>query len=75
MSDAALRGQISRDRAQADAEQANCRNCPGLDKCPNSMRGYYAMIIYRPYDNGLPSGAVSKCKKAREADEQTNNAD
>ena len=63
MSDA-LRGQIARDRAQADAEQANCRNCPGLDKCPNSMRGHYATIIFRPYDNGLPSGAVSKCKKA-----------
>jgi DNA replication protein DnaC len=35
---------IAYDLIRAEKEQENCRNCPGLDACPNGMRGHYSFI-------------------------------
>ncbi|WP_276354079.1 ATP-binding protein [Cohnella caldifontis] len=29
---------------QAERESANCRNCPGLDQCPNDLQGHFTRI-------------------------------
>lgn len=50
---------------QFAAEQKHCAQCPGLDQCPNMMKGYRPQLVN---DKGTPSLTFSPCPLLEERD-------
>ncbi len=63
IADEITRRAIKRDAEQAEREAINCGQCQGFEKCPNSMRGYYAAIIPYPDRTKMPHLVLRRCGK------------
>ncbi len=55
---------IAYDLIRAEREQENCRNCPGLDACPNDTRGHYSFIRWEDTLHYF-CPVLAKCKAYR----------
>lgn len=60
--DEITRRAIKRDAEQAEREAINCEQCRGIEKCPNSLPGYCAVIMPYPDYTRMPHLVVRECR-------------